>query len=75
MKLFLTDILVKAIRYYEQQLGFKYGIGVIDSQNTLAEMLADEETQTFLRHKMDRYMSDDPNQSAEEPVLKEGAYR
>lgn len=78
MKLWLSDVLVRAIRFYEQQLGFKYKIGVIDSQNTLGEMLADAETQEFLRRKMDRYMNDDSDglhTMADEPILKEGAYK
>ena len=77
MKVWFTDILVRAIRYYEQQLGFKYNIGVIDSQNTLGEMLADAETQEFLRRKMDRYMDDGSHGevAADEPILKEGAYK
>jgi hypothetical protein len=75
MKLWLSDILVKAVRYYEQQVGAKYHIGVIDAQNTLGEVLADGETQEFLKRKLERYLSDDPQQSAAAPILKEGAYK
>lgn len=74
MKVGMSEILVKAIRFYVGFLGARYHIGVIDSENTLAEVLADEETQRFLFRKMERYMSDDPQQLAEEPILKENSY-